>query len=514
MALYGNITVDEMAARALITVREMNACKKCRLPDMNAVCEYYQTHHTFLHLSGIGERANQNLTQLCSNMISGLKNEIKTSDTFTDRWLPITDMHPVINLYKQLSDVQKTEAQAVYGELICSLQRRSIRALFMLYKSKNLAGLVKGLAVKPTAFAELAGTLMPTGDDLNLFLQTLTCSLSELKKGMEETGNLRFLMQNINSALHHRDKRIEMFLSVYADKLNSGDFPVSDFIDVVINCNQTLPATYKKLIFISNLFYKKEAPLSIENLSSQLGIQPSRIKQLLHHEVYRLILFKEWEAAISTLQACGLVTPKPFQLADVPYYYFEHFMPVHDTPFTNLVLASLFSFLNPHFRLFSIEKNETTMAFFSHKKIEAWFDIVAFFNYVDKQISKRIVHDFCIRLSDFLLRWCQRAPSEKEHKELHQFVLTVLNAKYYLITNTDGSIILYRTAKLTRREYIIDFLRTQNCPCSADDILAHVQSTGSLMTINSLITYLQSLKNTVQPLGNNMYGLQEWNEAK
>ena len=513
MALYGNITVDEMAARAWLTVREMNACKRYRLFDMNAVCEYYQTHNTFLQLDGIGNKANQNLMQLCRNLMSDLKNETKTGNRQANSLLPVTEPYAVVGLYKQMPDKQKTKAEAVYGQLVCSLQRRSIRALFMLYKSKKLSGFIKGIDVKPTAFAVLANALLPTGDNLNYFLEQLTQLLSaEANEDTKKTDDLHCLMQSVNKALRHRDKRMETFISQHAGKLKGGDFPVSDFLEVVILCNKTLPATYKKMVFCSGLFYKKNTPLSPEYLARQLGVQPSRVKQLLHNNVYRQVLFKELAAAVGALQICGLKTPQSFRLPNVSYHYFDLELPVRHTPFTNLMLASLFSFLNPKFRLFCIEKNGTTAVFFSHEKIEAWFDIVAFFNHIEKQISKRIVHDYCIRLPDFLLLWCKRAPSANEHTKLHRFALALLKAKYHLLTNPDGSLILYRTAKLTRREYIIDFLRTKNRPCTAEDILAHMQKTGSQMKMNSLITYLQSLKNSVQPLGNAMYGLYEWNE--
>ena len=505
-----SVSVDELTGRGLISVRAMNICKRSRLFNFETLYAHYLAHGTFLTLPQMGQKTNQSLVQLCSKA-EEIQAENATDTIYMDE-VPKVAKQPdaVVAAYQQIPEANRAAAEQVYGNKICGLNRRTMRALLVLYKNKSLAGLINGLIIKPSAFISLADLLLTKGADLYAFLTELTEAIFGDK--LAETVRackLRCLMHQIKQLTHKSDERMEAFFKTHIDDLPSGNFPVSNFIDLLITCDNTLRPGYKNAIQSSNLFYHDGLPPSRE-LGLRLGISSLKLKRMYdnngqHHPVYILVT-----QGIKILQSQGLTTPSRLTLSDAAFHFYPHGIKDTGMPFTNRMLVPLLSSLNPAYRLFYQANGDNICMLFVNKKIETWFNTGSFFSLLEKKNFLKANPNNALFLLQLLLPFCKHTPAEAEQEALFSFTKPLLLHLYQQQLQNCKIKPEKEIVAASRRELIYRFIKEQDRHCHADEIREYLAKNSDDIPRKRLLKYLDKCSALFKPLNGHLFQLREW----
>ncbi len=515
-----NVSVDELTGRGLMSVRAMNICKRSSLFDFQTIYAHYETHGSFAALPQMGKKTNESLIELCSNGAVQLHLQEKADDTLATNNSAALLKQPraLIAAYRLISDAGKSAAERVYGNLVCTLHRRAIRALLNLYKTKSLTGLVNGLEVKPSAFAALAEALLPAGVHLYGFLDKLTDAISG--NALNDTirdNKLRTLSQQIAQITRKADKRMEIFLAANLNLLETGGFPLNDFIHLLIQSDITLKADYKNAVLLSDLFYRDGLPPSKE-LFQKLNAGAIKVKRLYRHNGYHQPVYTQLAQGIRALQTQGLVTPEGFLLKEAPFYFFPDGLPNSNSRFTNRILAPLFICFNPDFRMFYQPGTHGDCVLFVNKKTEAWFDTMSFFSLIEKKPYLKGYADEDYYLMKLLSTFCRRTLSKSEQDELLAFVRPFLKHLYQHQAKPERKQVFTQPRierkRQVRFELIYELIKNKDRHCHIDEIANHLTKNGETLSQKSLLKYLEKCNTLIKPVGACLFQLRAWDNQK
>ncbi len=505
-----NISVDELTGRGLISVRAMNICKRSRLFTFTSIYQHYQAHGTFMMLPQMGGKTNQTLIELCCNAAPQLIKTGAAAQVSSAEMAIPAQPYAVIAAYQQIPEANRSAAEHIYGNLVCTLNRRVIRALFILYKSKSLAGLINGLQIKPSAFDLLTRTFLAKGIDISGFLDKLTCAIS----GEELTATVRdfklnLLTQQLTQLTHAADERMTLFLKEQLSRLETGDFPISDFVSLLLRCDHSMKPIYRNTILTSDLFYRHGLPPSKE-LVKKLGIGGLKFRRLYQDNGQHSQVYNQISQGLKILRSQGLVTPSAFVLADAPYLFFTTDTPAIETPFTSRVLFPILSSLNPAYRMFCRIEKENQFVLFVSKVLESWFDTPSFFAIVEKKASLKIKLDDPYFLLQLLLPFCKHVPSETEQQQLFSFAKPLLLHLQMQQVQNGKSRAKREVAVGSRRQLIVQFITERNRHCHVDEIVEYLLHNGEQVPRKTLLKYLEKCTSLIKPLDGHLFQLREW----
>lgn len=506
-----NISVDELTGQGLLSVRAMNVCKRSRLFTFDAIYAHYQAHKTFMMLPHMGDKSNKSLVQLCSHNGTQLLQIKKTVIiTPTKEASLLRQPYAVITAYHQIPEANRSAAEQAYGNLICTLHRRVIRALFILYKTKSLAGLINGLQVKPSAFAFLTTTFLQKETNLTLFLDELTRIISgDVLADTVKDYKLNAVVQQVAQLTRRADERMSSFLQENINKIATGDFPLSEFITLLIRCDGSLKSTYKNAALTSNLFYNEGLPPSKE-LLQKVGLGSIKFRRLYQDNGQHHFLYNQVSQGIKILQAHGLIMPPCYVFGDAAYHFFTNDVSAIKTVFTNRMLFPVLSCFNPAYRMFCRIQRENTCVLFVNKSIESWFDTSSFFAMTEKKMFSKVRSDDSYFFIQLLLPFCKHTPSEEEWQQLFAFTKPLLKRLHEQHLQIWKGKMHREISFMSRRQLICDFIKDKNRHCHVDEIAEHVAKNGELISRKTLLKYLEKCNGIIKPLDGHLFQLREW----
>lgn len=514
-----DISLDELIARDLLSVRTINICRDFDLTSAQKIIDFKEKHGHFRKLRGCGVNTETELNFVCKNF----QDIVKESQSSTRASENLTEPNFSDEVLR-LSPFKRIIFNRHFDYLLSRLSVRARNGILSLSKESNTRDILVKIFAKGFDFSSIRNIGGKTVSELVSFRQ----AIYQFFPNIDRTENDQLSKEYAALVIHTTYPELPINLNADFDKIfnESGKIKVFHLINLLSAKNILFKEKVKRVFEFS--FTKGQEDVTFDSIAADFKISRERIRQIkleLDEEIENYFPFIA-NFSINDFVSYGIDDNSAAQLIDENFS--EKINQSEETNFTPVFCGIVLRLLlkNPYTVFYLRKKIAEDKSLHPNNKYQGCYLISSslwecfrfedFVEDVYKHISSRITESYSLHLDGYLCQFLQ-ADKRQLLSQLKPICEQILYNEFNLAVNPDGFIEFERNSKRPLSEYIVEVLESEDRMMKADEIMIAMNEKFPFleMTELSVRATITRERDTFICFGRtSTYGLRKWEEEK